>query len=197
MNSMDFIESLSKGGRILKIARMGHPVLQKQAEEIDPQSSEANEIIRDMAATLADWGVCGGLAAPQVFVSKRIFFYNVPPNRSDKYTPNGFPMSIAFNARYKPLSESTELDWEACFSLPDFVGEVPRYSGIEFTYQNRQGEWITEEAWGYKARVIQHETDHLDGILYPMRMKDKSRLGYRKEILKYMDVPQHMREKSG
>ena len=179
------LNDLAKGGRVLKIARMGHPLLCQPSEEIDPLSSEAYQIVQDMAATLVDFGEAVGLAAPQVFIPKRVFFYGVPKVRGDEYNPEGVPLSVIFNASYEPLTEEKIPDWEACLSLPHMAGEVNRYKGVKLTYQTLEGQWKTEEAWGYKARVIQHETDHLDGILYPMQMTNLSRFGYREEVLRY------------
>lgn len=180
------LEKWGQEGRILKIARMGHPVLSQKAEEIDPLSQEAKLIIRDMAATIISLEKLGGLAAPQVFIPKRILFYNIPEFRTDEHTPKEWPMTVLVNASYTPLSDEMVMGWEACFSLPDLAGEVPRYKGIQVKYQNLEGQWQTEDVWGFRARVIQHEVDHLDGILYPKQMQDMSRFGYFEEVAKFM-----------
>jgi len=182
------LEQLAQGGRVLKVARMGHPILSQVADEIDPTSMEAKQIVRDMAATVLDYGEIGGLAAPQVFIPKRILFYNVPKRRADEHNPDGVPLTIIANVTYKPIGEETITALEACLSLPEMAGEVERYKGISYKFQDMDGNWHEEEASGYHAKVIQHEADHLDGIMYPQRMKDMSRFGHLNEVLKFMQA---------
>ncbi|XP_022778906.1 uncharacterized protein LOC111320516 [Stylophora pistillata] len=166
---------------------MGHPILQQRAEEIeDPKSPETQKIIQDMIDTLDDFGPVAGLAAPQVYISKRIIFYEVPKERADNYTPEGVPPTFLINPVLEPLGEEKELGWEACLSLPDVMGEVPRYNHIRCTAFNQAGEKVDFEAKGFHARVLQHECDHLDGILYPMRMTDMSRFSAMAEIMRYV-----------
>ena len=162
---------------ILKIIRMGHPVLTKKAKEIkDPTSKEVAHIVDDMIATIEDMGDYAGLAAPQVHISLRIVIL----------TPNGEPpLTVMINPTWHHISEEKELGWEGCFSIPDMLGEVPRYRSIKYNYYDLEGKKISKEAHGFHARVVQHECDHLDGILYPQRMKDFSRFGFVKEIVKH------------
>ncbi|MCP4923795.1 MAG: peptide deformylase, partial [bacterium] len=172
---------------ILKIARMGHPVLRQIAEEVeDPKSPETKKIIQDMTETLEDFGPVAGLAAPQLHISKRIIFYTFPKERADEHTPDGIPPTFLINPVIEILGEETDLGWEACLSLPDVMGEVPRYTHIRCTAFTKDGEKVSFEAKGFHARVLQHEYDHLDGILYPMRMTDMSRFGMMGEVLRYV-----------
>lgn len=179
------LNELAQGGRVLRIAQMGHPILLKKASKIEPSSDEAQQIIRDMAATIIDFGELAGLAAPQVYISKRIIFYTIHESRADDHLPNGLPMTVLINPSFEPLTDELILSWEACLSVKDMAGEVPRYKGIRYKYQTREGEWKEAEAWGYHAKVLQHEIDHLNGILYPMRMKDMRRFGNLNEVSKY------------
>ena len=182
------LEKTAQGGRVLKIARMGHPILSQVAEEIDPTSEEAKQIVRDMAATLLDYGEVGGLAAPQVFIPKRILFYNVPKRRGDEFNPEGIPLTVIANVSYEPITDEKVTQLEACLSLPDMAGAVERYKGVSYKYQDMDGNWHEEEAWGYHAKVIQHETDHLEGIMYPQRMTDMSKFGHLTEVLRFMQA---------
>ncbi|MBX7146204.1 MAG: peptide deformylase [Alphaproteobacteria bacterium] len=177
---------------ILKIARMGHPILKEKAKPIDNISApEITRLIHDMLETLADSrGI--GLAAPQVYCSLRLMMFMVPKERMDNNTD--VPLTILINPEFTPLSEEKELGWEGCLSVPGFMGKVPRYTHIKYRGQTPKGEWIEQEAKDYHARVFQHEYDHLDGILYPMRMTDLTLLGFREEMTQYLDSGEEVDE---
>jgi peptide deformylase len=178
---------------ILKIARMGHPVLRRSAETVaDPTAPEVRRLVADMMDTLADAGGVG-LAAPQVHVAKRLVIFHVPPARAaeERYRDAGLgedsgevPLTVLINPEIEPLTEVTEEAWEGCLSLPGFVGAVARPSHVRYRGVGLDGETIEREARGFHARVVQHECDHLDGILYPMRMRDLTRFGYAEEMRK-------------
>ena len=167
---------------ILKIARMGHPLLMGRAQKVeDPTSPLVREVVSDMVDTMIDApGV--GLAAPQVHIPQRIVIYRVPPERAAN--EKGIPLTVLINPEIEPLTDNMEEGVEGCLSLPDMAGMVPRYSHIRYRAFNLEGRCVEVEAKGYHARIVQHECDHLDGILYPMRMKDLSRLGYVDEMSK-------------
>ena len=175
---------------ILKIARMGHPVLRRVADLVtDPAALEIRRLVADMLETLEDIGGIG-LAAPQVHVSKRVVIFEVPAERAardgngaDPTTGVGdVPMTVLINPEIEPLGDDKALGWEACLSVPGLTGAVPRWTRIRYRGFGIKGERIEREAGGFHARVVQHECDHLDGILYPMRMTDLSLLAFAEEL---------------
>ena len=187
---------------ILKIARMGHPVLQAPAEAVaDAGAPEITRLIADMIETMAD-AAGAGLAAPQVHVPKRVVIFHIPEGRAgnggdDGEGGNGSdggeggnggprPPTVLINPVVEPLDDEVEVDWEGCLSLPDMIGAVPRYVRIRYRALNPDGEAIERTAEGFHARVVQHECDHLDGILYPMRMPDLTLFGFAEEMRRHV-----------
>jgi peptide deformylase len=169
---------------ILKIARMGHPVLRRVADPVvDPTAPDIRRLVRDMLETLEDIGGVG-LAAPQVHVSRRVVIFEVPAERAarDGGTPEGVPMTALINPVIEPLGEEKAVGWEACLSVPGLTGAVPRWTRIRYRGYGLEGERIEREASGFHARVVQHECDHLDGVLYPQRMTDLSLLSFAEEL---------------
>lgn len=170
---------------ILKIARMGHPVLKRRADPVvDPKSDEIQRLIQDMLETLADIGGAG-LAAPQVHVPLRLVIFHVPAARMAREggdETGAVPMTVLINPEITPLTDETAIGVEACLSVPGLAGLVPRHTHIRYRGLDAKGQPIDREARGFHARVVQHECDHLDGILYPMRMTDLSTLGFVEEL---------------
>ncbi len=172
---------------ILKIARMGHPALLRRAEEVaDPGAPEIRRLVADMLETMAD-ADGAGLAAPQVHVPLRVVIFSVPAERmeegeaeSDDAAPGR--LLVLVNPLVEPLGEETSEGWEGCLSVPGMVGEVERFARVRYRGVTPEGETIERTAGGFHARVVQHECDHLDGILYPMRIADLSRFGYVEEM---------------
>lgn len=165
---------------LLKIAKMGHPVLMSPAELVsDPTAPEIAVLVRDMVETMADAGGIG-LAAPQVHVGRRVVVYSVPQERTAD--GNGVDLWVLVNSVIEPLGVETSVAPEGCLSLPGMAGLVKRPDTIRLRYQDLHGCSQTERLTGYHARVVQHECDHLDGILYPMRMDDLGTLGYIDEM---------------
>jgi peptide deformylase len=168
---------------ILKIARMGHPVLLARARTVtDPAAPEISRLIENMAETLEDAGGVG-LAAPQVFTSLRLFLYRIPAARAGDGDET--PLRVVINPQITPLDDNIALDWEGCLSIPGLRAAVPRHTSIRLTGQDETGAPIARELSGFAARVAQHETDHLDGILYPMRMTDFRFFGFNEETQRY------------
>jgi peptide deformylase len=174
---------------ILKIARMGHPVLLAKAQPIeDLGAPETLRLLSDMVDTLADAGGVG-LAAPQVFHSTRLFIYHVPATRTA--TGQAVALNAVFNPIITPLDDEKLLDWEGCLSIPGLRAAVPRHARIRLTGQDAAGDPIDKELSGFEARVVQHEADHLDGIMYPMRMEDFRYFGFNEETERYpMPLPE-------
>jgi peptide deformylase len=172
---------------LLKIARLGHPILRHRAQELaagDVASPGVQRFIDDMIDTMRD-GDGVGLAAPQVHVPARIFLVEVRgPN--PRYPGQGeVPLSVFINPEIVRHSEETEEDWEGCLSIPDLRGRVPRWKSLTLKALDREGKPVTIEAADFFARVIQHELDHLDGIMFLDRMKDFSTLTCLREFQKF------------
>lgn len=172
---------------ILKIARMGHPVLRRVAEPVgDPSGADIQQLVADMVETLHDINGAG-LAAPQVHVSRRVVIFHLAEGRAsgaEGDVPMG--MTVLINPEIEPLGPEMDLGWEGCLSVPGMLGQVPRFTRIRYRALTPSGESIERVASGFHARVVQHECDHLDGVLYPMRMVDLSQLGFAEEMRKSM-----------
>lgn len=157
---------------ILKIARMGHPILLARAAEVaDPTDPEIHRLVADMAETMEDAGGIG-LAAPQVHVGLRIFVWRTGAGG----------VSALVNPVLEPVGEETEAAFEGCLSIPGLRGAVRRPARIRFRGLDIAGNSIEGEAAGITARVMQHEYDHLEGVLYPMRMTDFTQFGFTEEL---------------
>jgi peptide deformylase len=181
---------------ILKIARMGHPVLQAPADPVEDVSSPAlARLIADMIETMREApGV--GLAAPQVYVPLRVVVFEVPAGRARAQadaaasaeldpTDGPVPLTVLINPVIEPLGLETALGMEACLSVPGLAGLVPRFTRIRYRGTGADGAPIERMASGFHARVVQHECDHLDGTLFPMRMADLRLLGYVEEVKRF------------
>jgi peptide deformylase len=170
---------------LLKIARMGHPVLLQQAECVpDPTAADVRRLAADMIETMLDApGV--GLAAPQVHVPLRMFVLHIPPDRNGGET---LKPTVVINPSFTPVTDERVLRIEGCLSIPGLRGAVPRWMRIRYNGVDANGEPVGGEVDGLHANVVQHEYDHLDGILYPMRMTDFTTFGFVEELNQY---PQH------
>jgi peptide deformylase len=167
---------------ILKIARMGHPVLRQPAAPVaDPTAPEIARLVADMKDTLIDIGG-NGLAAPQVYVGQRVVLYRLA---ADRIPPGAKQPAVDWTALVNPvitpLGDRRMVNYERCLSLPDMVGKVERHTKVRCAYETLTGKRVEIVARGFHAMVLQHECDHLDGILYPMRMRDLSEFGYASE----------------
>jgi len=167
---------------ILKIARMGHPVLRRKADPVaDPSAPEIRVLIADMAETLADIGGAG-LAAPQIHVPLRVVIFQVPEQRlTGRPDDQAQDLIALINPVIEPQGEAMELGWEGCLSVPGLRGAVPRFARIRYRGLGADGAPIDRVVEGFHARVVQHECDHLDGILYPQRMTDMRLLTFVEE----------------
>jgi peptide deformylase len=167
---------------VLRIAKMGNPVLMQVASPVeDPTAPEIRRLAADMQETLEDIGA-SGLAANQVFVAKRVVVYRIIAAR----IPAGSgleprPWTVMVNPVITPKAPTKTPVWERCLSVPGLHGKVPRFLEIQITYQDLEGKTHSHEARSSWAALLQHECDHLDGIVYPMRMADMSLLAYNDE----------------
>lgn len=167
---------------ILKIARMGHPILEQKAAPVaDPTAPEIARLIADMYQTLDDIGGAG-LAAPQVHVGLRVVIFEVPAVRTGDEEEESIPRTTLINPEIEPVGDEIAVDWEGCLSVPGLRGAVPRPARIRYRAMTPEGTQIEREVDGFHARVVQHECDHLDGILYPTRMTDLSTLHFVSEM---------------
>jgi peptide deformylase len=167
---------------ILKVARMGHPVLRQKAralEKHEVKSPALQQLIDDMFETMHEYSGIG-LAAPQVHKSLRVFVAHLDANGRGE----GDPTAI-INPEITVVGDRTIEGWEGCLSIPDIRGMVPRAFDIKVTALDRQGKRIEFTAQDFPARVIQHETDHLDGILFFDRMRTFESLTYMEEFSRY------------
>ena len=168
---------------ILKIARMGHPVLLRHCDPVpDPGAPDIRRLVADMIETMEDApGV--GLAAPQVFVPLRLFVFRVPGDRREA-DPDDLPVgnTVLINPELELLSDDRVLNWEGCLSIPGMRAGVPRAPRVRYRGVDCDGKVTECEVSGFHARIVQHEYDHLDGILYPMRMTDFRLFGFNEEL---------------
>tara|TARA_B110000438_G_scaffold232100_1_gene227672 strand:+ start:632 stop:1210 length:579 start_codon:yes stop_codon:yes gene_type:complete len=160
---------------ILDIARMGHQILKGRAHEVTNfDNPELHAFVEDMKETMVHAGGVG-LAAPQAYVPLRIVIFFVPEGRNNG---QAVPLTVMINPVITPMAEEMEEDWEACLSVPGLTGVVPRWSRIKYSFQDVDGSLKERTADGFHARVVQHECDHIDGVLYPMRMIDLATLSF-------------------
>ena len=171
---------------ILKVARMGHPVLRAKARAIEAseiRTPALQQLIDDMFETMAEYqGV--GLAAPQVHKSVRLFVAGFADADEDEGVAE-VPQMALINPEITVVGGDIQEDWEGCLSIPDVRGRVPRAREIKVRALDRKGARIELSAHDFPARVIQHETDHLDGVLFFDRMKSFQSLTFLDEFGRY------------
>ena len=173
---------------IRDVLRMGDPRLLARSEEVErADSPEIAALLADMLDTMrAQNGA--GLAAPQIGVGLRVVIFGV--ERNPRYPDvDPVPYTEIINPVITPLSDAMEEGWEGCLSVPGLRGVVPRHMRVRYRGLDPKGRVIDREAEGFHARVVQHECDHLDGILYPMRVCDFSRFGFTDVLFPGTDVP--------
>ena len=191
---------------ILKVAHMGHPVLRARAKPLDPadiKSPRIQQLIDDMFETMLEYqGV--GLAAPQIHESLRLFVAGLAPGADDDEEEENeedeaadeedrVPLMALINPEISIVGDDTADEWEGCLSIPDIRGRVTRAREIKVKAYDRRGRKIEINARGFTARVIQHETDHLDGVLFFDRMESLETLTFLEEFSRYWSR-RHVRE---
>jgi peptide deformylase len=172
---------------ILKVARMGHPVLRSRAQAVpasEIKSAAVQRLIDDMMDTMIEYhGV--GLAAPQVHEGLRLFVAVLEPGNGAGEEESPVEPIAIINPEITAVGDELVEDWEGCLSIPDIRGRVPRPRDIRMRAHDREGRRIELDLHGYPARVAQHETDHLDGILFFDRMRSLDSLTFLEEYSRY------------
>jgi peptide deformylase len=168
------------------ILKMGDPRLLRVAEPVKEfDTPDLHALIADMFDTMhAANGV--GLAAPQIGVNLQLVIFGFSNNERYPDAPP-VPQTVLLNPVLKPLSEEMDDGWEGCLSVPGLRGVVPRYTKLHYSGFDPQGKVISREVDGFHARVVQHECDHLIGMLYPMRVRDFSKFGFTEVLFPGMD----------
>lgn len=162
---------------VREILKMGDPRLLRVAEPVTEFGTpELDELIADMFDTMAAANGAG-LAAPQIGVNLRVVIYGFKENTRYPDAPP-VPETVLINPVLRPLSADRTEAWEGCLSVPGLRGLVPRFTALHYEGFDQHGNVISRDAEDFHARVVQHECDHLDGILYPMRIEDMSQFGY-------------------
>ncbi len=171
---------------LLKIARMGHPVLLQRAEPVpDPGAPHIRRLVADMIETMLDApGI--GLAGPQVHVPLRLFVFHLPAERTGG---PAVPPGVVINPQIELLGEEQAMRVEGCLSIPGLRAAVPRHVQIRYSGTDCDGQPVGGTVDGLHANVVQHEYDHLDGILYPMRVTDFRSFGFLEEMARYPAAP--------
>lgn len=172
---------------IREVLRMGDPRLLEKARPVEAFGTpELRALVADMRETMR--AVNGaGLAAPQIGVGLRVAIFGFEAN--PRYPQaEAVPYTVLLNPVLRPLSDEIEEDWEGCLSVPGLRGVVPRWTRMAYRGFDPEGAPIEREASGFHARVVQHECDHLDGILYPMRIRDFTKFGYTDVLFPGTDI---------
>lgn len=162
---------------VRRVLKMGDPLLYRRAEEVrEFNTPELDALLQDMFDTMAAFNGAG-LAAPQIGVSQRVAIFEVESN--PRYPQaEAVPRTILINPVLEPLGDDMDDGWEGCLSVPGLRGLVSRHTRLRYTGFDEKGRAIDRTVSDFHARVVQHECDHLDGILYPMRLKDIRLLGF-------------------
>jgi peptide deformylase len=172
---------------IREVLRMGEPLLLQVAKPVETfDTSELHALIQDMHDTMAEMNGAG-IAAPQIGVSLRVVIFGVGSN--PRYPDaEQVPYTVLVNPTLTPIGDELEEGWEGCLSVPYMRGIVPRYTRLHYTGFDQYGNVIDRLVSGFHARVVQHECDHLDGILYPMRVTDLRKFGFTDVLFPGQDI---------
>lgn len=173
-------------GKILKIREVGDPVLNLVCQKVDVQNinNETLEDIEDLKETLKFTGGFG-IAGPQVGINKRIIVISIEKEKCSYKDCEDVPTTVMIDPSWRKLSEEKESEFEGCLSVPTIRGKVERYKQIEVTYFNENGEKIVKKVSGFTARDIQHECDHLDGIIFLEKVTQKNGFATKEMINKF------------
>ena len=174
---------------IREVLRMGDPRLLRRSQEVQTLgTAELHALLTDMRDTMAHLNGAG-LAAPQIGVGLRVVIFGVHAN--PRYPDvEEVPDTVLINPLLTPLGEEMEEGWEGCLSVPGMRGAVPRYKRLRYSGYDELGRHFEREVQDFHARVVQHEVDHLDGILYPMRIRDLSKFGFNEALFPGQALPE-------
>jgi peptide deformylase len=173
---------------VRRVLRMGEAGLLRVSEPVRWfDSPELRELLSDMRDTMAAHDGAG-LAAPQIGVPWRVVIFGTGAPNPRYPDAEAVPETVLINPELEPIGELKEEDWEGCLSVPGLRGIVPRYAELHYRGVDELGRPIDRRVSGFHARVVQHEVDHLDGILYPMRITDFSRFGFIEELFPGQDI---------
>ncbi|MEC5217368.1 peptide deformylase [Actimicrobium sp. GrIS 1.19] len=174
---------------VREILKMGDPRLLRQAEPVTEfNTPELQALIADMFETMIAANGAG-LAAPQIGVNLQLVIFGFKQNQRYPDAPE-VPETVLINPVLTPISDEQKEDWEGCLSVPGLRGVVPRWTRLHYEGVDQHGASISRDVEGFHARVVQHECDHLAGILYPMRIRDFSQFGYTSVLFPELD-PNH------
>ena len=173
---------------IREVLKMGDPRLLEVARPVERfDSAELRELLADMRDTMAHQNGAG-LAAPQIGVGLRVVIFGVKANPRYPQAED-VPDTVLINPVIEPLGSEMQEDWEGCLSVPGMRGWVPRYQRLRYAGFDDKGQRFERTVQGFHARVVQHECDHLDGILYPKRIRDLARFGFIEALFPGADLP--------
>ncbi|MBM3522773.1 MAG: peptide deformylase [Alphaproteobacteria bacterium] len=187
---------------IRPIIRVGDPVLATVAAPVqDPTSDDVAHLVADMIDTFVPLGSVG-IAAPQIGVSQRVVTYLVPPHRvTGRAGDDPIGITVLINPVVEPIGEGRTVDWDGCLSVPGMRGRTSRWERVRVTATDLDGKRTERVVAGAHARIVQHECDHLDGVIYVKHLAEPESLGYMDELVasgrmppwKLVDVKQHLR----
>ena len=173
---------------IREVLRMGDPRLLQQSLLVERfGTAELAALLADMRDTMAHLNGAG-LAAPQIGVGLRVVIFGVKSNPRYPHVEE-VPDTVLINPELEPIGGEMDEDWEGCLSVPGMRGWVPRWQRLRYAGFDEQGQRFERKVEGFHARVVQHECDHLDGILYPMRIRDFSKFGFNDALFPGADLP--------
>ena len=173
-------------GKVLKIREVGDPVLEKECDEVDIKNitKEILDIIEDLKSTL-EFGTGVGIAAPQIGINKRIIVVGAKKENIKYNDAEENPVTAMINPTWREISKETDIQYEGCMSVPSIRGKVERYKDVELTYYDENGNQIRKQLHGFFAMLVQHECDHLEGIVFLEKVKEHNGFATIDNINKY------------
>ena len=173
-------------GKVLKIREVGDPILGEKCDEVNIKNINKDiiDVIEDLKATL-EFGTGLGISAPQIGINKRIIVVGAKKENIKYNDAEDVPITVMINPIWRKISEETDIQYEGCMSVPSSRGKVESYKDRERIYYNENGEQISKQIHGFFARLVQHECDHLDGIVFLEKVKEHNGFSTTDNINKY------------